>query len=114
MTISTQQRAAMAVIIAFGLLGGATLLLAGRGQAEAPTDAGKTTAGPSSATASAPAPLRKVELDESRSRKAGIAVEATGPGRVQVVSQFHGEVRFDEDRTAHVVPRLGGVAESVP
>jgi cobalt-zinc-cadmium efflux system membrane fusion protein len=35
-------------------------------------------------------------------------------GSIQASYRFQGEVRFNEDRTAHVVPRLAGVAQAVP
>ncbi len=56
---------------------------------------------------------RVVKLTEAQTQKAGIAVEAAGPARLQAAAEFVGEVRFNEDRTAHVVPRLAGVAEQV-
>jgi cobalt-zinc-cadmium efflux system membrane fusion protein len=40
-------------------------------------------------------------------------VAAAGKAKLQTASNFQGEIRFDEDRTAHVVPRLAGVAQSV-
>jgi len=36
-----------------------------------------------------------------------------GPAHLQTASDFQGEIRFNEDRTAHVVPRLAGVVEAV-
>ncbi|MFH5256279.1 efflux RND transporter periplasmic adaptor subunit, partial [Burkholderia semiarida] len=33
---------------------------------------------------------------------------------VRSVLQLPGEIRFNEDRTAHVVPRVAGIAETVP
>lgn len=56
----------------------------------------------------------RVELTQAQLDAAGIAVAAAGPGRLEAAARFQGEIRFDEDRTAHVVPRLAGVAESVP
>ena len=42
-----------------------------------------------------------------------ITVEAAKPGQIQSTVQLSGEIKFNEDRTAHVVPRVGGVVESV-
>lgn len=36
-----------------------------------------------------------------------------GPRTLGAAISFPGEIRFDEDRTAHVVPRVPGVVESV-
>ncbi|WP_423195653.1 MULTISPECIES: efflux RND transporter periplasmic adaptor subunit [unclassified Cupriavidus] len=63
------------------------------------------------ANASAPETVR---LTADQVAQAGIAIAAAGPGSVQASLEFPGEIRFNEDRTAHVVPRLAGVVESVP
>ena len=56
---------------------------------------------------------RMVKLTPEQTKKAGIAVQAAGPAKLQAAAEFPGEIRFNEDRTAHVVPRLAGVAEQV-
>ncbi|ANA35774.1 Hemolysin D [Ralstonia mannitolilytica] len=56
----------------------------------------------------------KIELTAEQIAKAGVGIETAGAAAVQAGVQFPGEIRFNEDRTAHVVPRLAGVAESVP
>lgn len=56
---------------------------------------------------------RLVKLSEQQAKKAGIAIQAAGPAQLQAAAEFPGEVRFNEDRTAHVVPRVAGVAEQV-
>jgi cobalt-zinc-cadmium efflux system membrane fusion protein len=43
-----------------------------------------------------------------------VGLAPAGPATLQSAHEFQGEIRFNEDRTAHVVPRLAGVAESVP
>ena len=44
---------------------------------------------------------------------AGIATAKAGPATIATVLRFPGEIKLNEDRTAHVVPRVAGVAESV-
>lgn len=56
----------------------------------------------------------KIELTVDQVAKAGVGVEVAGAAAVQSGVQFPGEIRFNEDRTAHVVPRLAGVVERVP
>ena len=56
----------------------------------------------------------KIELTAEQVTKAAIGVQVAGPAKVQSGLQFPGEIRFNEDRTAHVVPRLAGVVEAVP
>ena len=40
-------------------------------------------------------------------------VATAGPARIKTALQLQGEVRLNEDRTVHVVPRLTGLVESV-
>ncbi|CAN5268034.1 efflux RND transporter periplasmic adaptor subunit [soil metagenome] len=56
---------------------------------------------------------RRVALNPAQVAAAGITIEAAGPARLRSAASFQGEIRVDEDRTAHVVPRLAGVAEAV-
>jgi cobalt-zinc-cadmium efflux system membrane fusion protein len=114
MSISSKQKIAMAVVVAVGVVAGAGVLTAERHLAGAAPEAPATSAAsPGPADAKPGHEAREVKLDEAQIRKARIAVQAAGPGSIQSVTQFQGEVRFNEDRTAHVVPRLAGVAEAV-
>ena len=54
-----------------------------------------------------------IVLSDEQIRTAGIATASAAPAPIGTVVQLPGEVRFNEDRTAHVVPRVAGVAESV-
>ncbi len=56
----------------------------------------------------------KLELTAEQQKKAAIGIQVAGPAKVQSGLQFPGEIRFNEDRTAHVVPLLAGVVEGVP
>ena len=57
--------------------------------------------------------LRVVAMDEARIRAAGITLDTAGPATVASSLQLPGEIRFDDNRTAHVVPRVSGVVERV-
>ena len=54
-----------------------------------------------------------VVMDETRIQAAGIGLDAAGPATVASSLQLPGEIRFDDNRTAHVVPRVAGVVERV-
>ncbi|MFL6678962.1 MAG: efflux RND transporter periplasmic adaptor subunit [Burkholderiaceae bacterium] len=122
MAISKKQRMAMAVIIVAGILGGGAVLMTERHpgsteEAKAPAEPPAASASPVAASGKADKAehaSHQVKLSEAQIRKANIGVEAVGQGAIQSVSPFPGEVHFNEDRTAHVVPRLAGVAEAVP
>ncbi|MET0383598.1 MAG: efflux RND transporter periplasmic adaptor subunit [Burkholderiaceae bacterium] len=116
MSRPTGQRTAMAAIVAVGIVAGAGVLMTERrgaaGGPRAPEAAASASAGQVGAKSAREA--HEVKLDEAQIRRAGIAIRAVGPGSIQSVTQFQGELRFNEDRTAHVVPRLAGVAQAVP
>jgi len=54
-----------------------------------------------------------IELTAEQITAAGIQLAEAKAQSISLGLPFPGEVRFDEDRTAHVVPRVPGVVESV-
>ncbi|MBA2964673.1 MULTISPECIES: efflux RND transporter periplasmic adaptor subunit [Ramlibacter] len=128
MPITQKQRIAMAAIVAIGVAAGAAVLLAGnhapvssdahgheeeRGQKEPSRKEGQAKVGVAGKADARPAE-GLVKLDEATASAAGIGTAPAGPAKLQSAQEFPGEIRFNEDRTAHVVPRLNGVAENVP
>jgi cobalt-zinc-cadmium efflux system membrane fusion protein len=110
MAISNGQRRAMAVIVLVGLLGGAAVLMSER----------EKTGGKEVEHAAAEEQQeheeheeRHIALTPEQTQAAGIIVASAGPAKLQAAARFEGEIRFDDDRTSHVVPRLAGVAEAV-
>lgn len=55
----------------------------------------------------------KVNLTDAQIKAASITLDTSGPAVIRSALQFPGEIRFNEDRTAHIVPRAAGVVESV-
>lgn len=55
----------------------------------------------------------KIAMSDAQIKAAGILVENATSSSVKSSLQLPGEIRFNEDRTAHVVPRVAGVVESV-
>ena len=70
-------------------------------------------AGAARAAASAPAAAPRLALTEEQLRAAGIALDRAGPAQLVAELTLPGEIGFNEDRTAHVVPRVAGVVEAV-
>lgn len=54
-----------------------------------------------------------LHLSARQIEAAGVQVVAAAPMTLGTAISFPGEIRFDEDHTAHVVPRVPGVVESV-
>src|SRR5215217_1698318 len=55
----------------------------------------------------------KVQLGADQIKSAGIVVNTVGPRSMQTVIELPGEVKADETKVAHVVPRLQGVVTAV-
>lgn len=55
----------------------------------------------------------KVSFSDAQIKAASIGIDMTGAAQIQSALQFPGEIRLNEDRTSHVVPRIAGVVESV-
>ena len=55
----------------------------------------------------------KVELSDAQINAASIGIDTAGAARIKSALQLPGEIRLNEDRTSHVVPRIAGVVESV-
>lgn len=55
-----------------------------------------------------------ITLTAEQQKAAGIVVDSAKPATLTATYQLPGEVKFNEDTTAHVVPRVVGVVESVP
>ena len=54
----------------------------------------------------------RVSMTDQQARQNGIELLTTGPARIKSALQLIGEIRLNEDRLVHVVPRLNGVVES--
>ena len=55
----------------------------------------------------------KIAFNEQQLKTAGIVLDTAAPGRIRTSLQLPGEIRFNQDRTAHVVPKVNGVVDSV-
>ena len=54
-----------------------------------------------------------VAMTAEQIQAAGVSIDKSGPAKIRTALQLPGEIAFNEDKTAHVVPRVGGVVESV-
>jgi cobalt-zinc-cadmium efflux system membrane fusion protein len=122
MKLSSQQKIAIAAIVILGALAGGAMLMTGRsaehaeeGHGHEETEAHAEHEGHSDEKKKEGKEQEgKVTLSEAQIQAAGIDRQVVGSARVRATLQLPGEIRFNDDRTAHVVPRLAGVVESVP
>ena len=54
-----------------------------------------------------------VRLDEAAVKESGIEIATAGPGKLQVHDTLSGEIAFNSDKLAHIVPRVPGVVREV-
>mgnify|MGYP003617503274 FL=1 len=54
-----------------------------------------------------------IKLSDAQSKKVGVTLAKSGAAAIRKEIVVPGEIKFDEDRTAHVVPRVAGVVASV-
>ena len=127
MSISKKQKTAMAVIVLAGLLAAAAILWRDNdGGASAPHaeeahehshEEEKEEHGNAEAKHDAHEEEEKVatlKLSPEQMQAAGLRLASAAPATLQGQLRFPGEIRYDEDRTAHVVPGLAGVVQEVP
>ncbi|WP_247419665.1 efflux RND transporter periplasmic adaptor subunit [Ralstonia pseudosolanacearum] len=120
MTLPRQQRRAIALIVALGALAGAALWwgMGARQAAHAESEAEQPAAhaehaeGPHAETAEAPH-AETLAMTAEAIANAAIGVETAGAAELRTEVVLPGEIRLNDDRTAHVVPRVAGVAEQV-
>jgi cobalt-zinc-cadmium efflux system membrane fusion protein len=55
----------------------------------------------------------RVKMDDARAKSSGIELGIAGPAKIRSILQLQGEIQFNQDRVAHVVPRLSGVVAMV-
>ena len=55
----------------------------------------------------------KVAMSDAQVAAAGVAIETAAAASIRSSLQLPGEIRLNEDRTAHIVPRVAGVVENV-
>jgi len=111
MTLPPQQRRAIALIVILGALAAAGLWF-GMGARQAATAAPEETAAPAAEQAEAPH-AETLAMTAEAIANAKIGVETAGATELRTEVVLPGEIRLNEDRTAHVVPRVAGVAEKV-
>lgn len=55
----------------------------------------------------------RVAMSALQLKQNGVGIEIAGPARISSSLQLNGEIRVNQDRTVHIVPRLAGMVQSV-
>lgn len=115
MTLPPQQRRAIALIIVLGALAGAGLWFGMGARQPAGTEA---EAAPAAAVEARTEPdaephAETLAMTPEAIANAKIGVQTAGATELRTEVVLPGEIRLNEDRIAHVVPRVAGVAEKV-
>lgn len=108
--MSKKQTIIIAVMAVTALLL-AVFILKPRGDAHG--DDGHEDGGSPKAAASAGAGPEAIALSAAQVKAAGIVLATATPAQISTILTLPGEIRFNEDRTAHVVPKLAGVVVAV-
>ncbi len=105
---------AIAAVIIAGIVLGALILSMEPGRHAGPDDDGAATpAAPASLAVSANGGRQQVTMSDIQVQASSISIETAGPARIASVGRFPAEIQLNDDRTAHVVPRVAAIAESV-
>ena len=56
----------------------------------------------------------RIKMDAETAKRTGIDIAAAGPAKIESTLQLQGEIQLNQDRVAHVVPRLAGVVVASP
>lgn len=99
--------------VAAGLLFAGSISLAGCGSSTPPTERAQHAAESAHADDQHQAPTNLVHLDSDQLEALGIETATAGPGTLRITKSFPGEVGINQERYAHVVARVAGVAISV-
>lgn len=122
-----KQLLTIAVILIIGALLGALILMKGKASAQAATDShaghaegkhagekhddhGEEKPGHEKRAAEME---NKVPMDDAQIKASGIEVRPVSGAKIANLMTLPAEIHYNEDKTAHVVPRLAGVVESV-
>ena len=56
----------------------------------------------------------RVAMSDAAAKNAGIEIRTAGPAKIRSTIELQGEIQFNGDGVAHVVPRLAGLVARVP
>jgi cobalt-zinc-cadmium efflux system membrane fusion protein len=103
--IDKKQKIIIAAMVAVGLLLAVWIMM--------PKRAAEPQAGRGEAEHAGAEKADVIALSDAQLKAAGVTLAVAAAAAIKVAITLPGEIRFNEDRTAHVVPKLAGVVTSV-
>jgi cobalt-zinc-cadmium efflux system membrane fusion protein len=110
--MTKQQTITIAVMAAIALLLAALILKPRADDGHADAGHADQAAGAPGAASTAAA-LETITLSAAQIKAAGVVLATAAPAPISTILTLPGEIRFNDDRTAHVVPKLAGVVVAV-
>jgi cobalt-zinc-cadmium efflux system membrane fusion protein len=111
-TLNKKQLAVIAGVVAVGIVLALLILLIK--PAAAPAEDAEAAAAPAASAQVTPAEhVEAVKLTDAQIKASGIALLKASAQTIHTSVTLPGEIRFNEDRTAQVVPLLGGTVQDV-
>lgn len=111
-TLNKKQLAVIAGVVAVGIV--LALLILFVKPAAAPAEGAEPAAAPAAGAQATPAEhVEAVKLTDAQVKASGIALLKASAQTIHTSVTLPGEIRFNEDRTAQVVPLLGGTVQDV-
>jgi cobalt-zinc-cadmium efflux system membrane fusion protein len=113
-TLTKKQLATIAGVVAVGIVLALLILFIKPATAPAEAEAPPAAAAPASSAQATPVEhVEAIKLTDAQIKTSAITLLKAGPQTIHTSMTLPGEIRFNEDKTAQVVPLLGGTVQAV-
>lgn len=112
--MNRQQKILISAVLAAGVLLAALILWPASHSADDGHEHNSSGPRPQASAAAKDSDEGEIDLSPEQIALAGIETVTAGPATLTRLTQLPGEIRLNEDRTAHIVARVEGVVENVP
>lgn len=114
-SLNKKQLATIAGVVAVGVVLALLILFVKPSTTPAKAEVPTVAAAPAASAQATPAEhVEAVKLTDAQIKTSAITLLKAGPQSIHTSMTLPGEIRFNEDRTAQVVPLLGGTVQAVP
>lgn len=114
-TLNKKQLATIAGVVAVGVFLALLILFVKPSTTPAKAEAPTVAAAPAASAQATPAEhVEAVKLTDAQIKTSAITLLKAGPQTIHTSMTLPGEIQFNEDKTAQVVPLLGGTVKAIP